>query len=87
MLGDSVAFSRVKEIEFTINHLQAGDLVQVVTANGSTPILPKAETDGKLHATYTMVEPGFVRVEVWRGFLPGLPLLPALISNPIYFEA
>jgi hypothetical protein len=29
---------------------------------------------------------GFARVEILRKFLPGLPLLPALISNPIYFD-
>ena len=28
---------------------------------------------------------GFARIEILRRFLPGLPLLPALISNPIYF--
>jgi hypothetical protein len=29
---------------------------------------------------------GFAYIEVLRSFLPGLPLLPALISNPIYFD-
>jgi hypothetical protein len=29
---------------------------------------------------------GFVWLEILRSFLPGLPLLPALISNPIYFD-
>ena len=30
--------------------------------------------------------PGFVRVEILRAFIPGIPRLPALISNPIYFD-
>ncbi len=30
--------------------------------------------------------PGFLRVEIYRTFLPGVPPLPALISNPIYFD-
>ena len=30
---------------------------------------------------------GFSRVEILRSFVPGLPKLPALISNPIYFDA
>jgi hypothetical protein len=30
---------------------------------------------------------GFARVEVLREFIPGIPPLPALISNPIYFDA
>jgi hypothetical protein len=33
-----------------------------------------------------MPRPGFARVEVLRSFLPGVPMLPALISNPIYFD-
>jgi len=33
-----------------------------------------------------METPGFARVEILREFVPGLPMLPALISNPIYFD-
>jgi len=40
-----------------------------------------------MQGTYTMDAAGFARVEILRGFLPGLPMLPALISNPIYFDA
>jgi hypothetical protein len=35
---------------------------------------------------FSLDAPGFVRIEILRSFVPGLPLLPALISNPIYFE-
>jgi len=84
--GDSVPFSRVREIQFTASGLLAGDVLQVVTAHDSVPIL-KAETDGKMKGTYTMEAAGFARIEILRGFVPGLPLLPALISNPIYFDA
>jgi hypothetical protein len=85
MLGDSVDFSRVRQIEFTIEGLLVGDVVQLVTSTGSTPLL-KAETDGAMRGSYTMQTAGFARIEVLRSFLPGLPLLPALISNPIYFD-
>ena len=84
--GDSVPFSRVKKIQIEASGLLAGDVLQVVTARGSAPIL-KAETSGTMRGVYTMEAAGFARVEILRGFLPGLPLLPALISNPIYFEA
>jgi hypothetical protein len=30
---------------------------------------------------------GFARIEILRSFVPELPLLPALISNPLYFDA
>jgi len=84
--GDSVPFPRVKEIEIKASDLLAGDVLQVTTGSGSTPLL-KAETDGRFEGTYTMDSAGFARVEILRGFVPGLPLLPALISSPIYFEA
>jgi hypothetical protein len=86
MLGDSVSFSKVSEMQIELNDLLAGDLVQVVSARGSTPLL-QAEAAGSFAGTYTMEEAGFARVEVLRPFLPGIPALPALISNPIYFEA
>jgi hypothetical protein len=86
ILGDSVPFLRVREIQITASGLLAGDVLQVVTADGSTPIL-KAEMDGKYQGVYTMDAAGFAHIELLRGFVPGLPQLPALISNPIYFEA
>lgn len=86
ILGDSVPFPAVKEIQVTARDLLAGDVVQVVTRRGSQPIL-RAETPGELQGVYTMEAAGFARVEILRSFLPPLPMLPALISNPIYFEA
>ena len=83
--GDSVPFFRIKEIHISVSGLLAGDVLQVVTARGNTPIL-KAETDGEFRGVYRMESAGFARIEILRGFVPGLPLLPALISNPIYFD-
>jgi hypothetical protein len=81
-----VPFADVRELQITASGLLAGDVLQVVTGGGSTLIL-KAETDGKFEGVYTMETAGFARIEIFRGFVPGLPLLPALISNPIYFDA
>jgi hypothetical protein len=85
MLGDSVPFAKVKEMKIAITGLVPGDVVQVVTAQG-TKSLVKASAPGYWEGIHTMDAPGFARVEIQRGFLPGLPLLPALISNPIYFD-
>ena len=85
MLGDSVDFSRVKQLRFNIGDLVPGDVVQVVTSGGNIPLL-QAETEGAMRGGYSMQAPGFAYIEVLRSFLPGLPLLPALISNPIYFD-
>ena len=86
ILGDSVDFSTVKQLEYMVRGLLAGDVVQVAISRGNTPLL-KAESDGDMRGVYTMEAPGFARLEILRSFLPGLPLLPALISNPIYFDA
>ena len=85
ILGDSVLFPEVKEIGIKVGGLLAGDVLQVTTGNDSTTLL-KADSDGKFVGNYTMDSAGFARVEILRGFIPGLPLLPALISNPIYFS-
>ena len=86
LMGDSVEFSRINRLEFKVSGLLAGDVVQVSTSRGSTA-LHQAETDGDLRGEYLIDAPGFARIDVLRSFLPGLPLLPALISNPIYFDA
>lgn len=85
MMGDEVEWETCREIEIKVTGLLAGDEVRVITNVGSET-LRKAETDGLLEATYRMPAPGFARVEVARAFLPGLPMLPALLSNPIYFK-
>ncbi len=85
ILGDSVPWSLVKELHFKVEGLLPGDVVRVVTGQGAAPVL-QAPSAGNFAGTFVMEAPGFARVEVLRGFLPGLPLLPALISNPIYFD-
>ncbi len=85
ILGDSVPVANVKEMEIKIGGLQAGDVVRVVTATGSTTIV-QAETSGSFQGRYVMEAPGFARIEVLRLFIPGIPPLPALIANPIYFD-
>jgi hypothetical protein len=86
MMGDSVPFSRETEIQFTASGLLSGDVLQIISAQGSIPLL-KAEADGTFQGSYTMDAPGFARIEILRAFVPGLPHLPALIANPIYFDS
>ncbi len=85
ILGDTVNWPEVKELYILADGLWAGDIIQVVTARESKPIL-EAPTAGRFQASYTMEAPGFARIEILRSFLPGIPMLPALISNPIYFD-
>ena len=86
LMGDSVPFSEVQELQIAVNGLHAGDVLQVVTAQDSLTLL-KAEANGNFQGHYTMTAPGFARVVISREFIPGVPMLPALISNPIYFDA
>jgi len=86
IIGDSVPFPAVDQLQIKVEGLRAGDVLQVITAQDSTPLL-KAATDGDFQGEYTLTAPGFARVEILREFIPGVPPLPALISNPIYFDA
>jgi len=85
IMGDEVFWKNQRDIEIIARGLVAGDEIRVVTNDGAETIW-KAGEDGELSTIYSLKEPGFVRIEVARPFLPGLPMLPALISNPIYFR-
>jgi hypothetical protein len=85
ILGDSVAWTEVKGLRIKLSGLLAGDVVRVVT-DSKTETLLQVPANGDCELTYAMPEPGFARVELLRAFMPGLPMLPALLSNPIYFD-
>ena len=85
IMGDSVKWSEVKEVHIKAGGLLVGDIVRIVTGSSSEVVM-QSPSDGEVEATYTMTAPGFARVEILRAFLPGIPMLPALISNPIYFD-
>lgn len=85
IMGDSVAWDQVKELRIQAAGLLAGDLLRVVTA-ARADVVFQAPTDGDVDLMYGVPSPGFTRVEILRSFIPGLPPLPALISNPVYFD-
>lgn len=86
IMGDSVRWADVHDLSLSAHDLVAGDVVRVVTGDRAD-VVCQAPADGDLELSYPMAAPGFARVEVLRAFLPGLPMLPALLSNPIYFDA
>lgn len=86
IMGDSVSWNDINRLKFSLTNLLAGDKVRIVTATDSI-IIWDAPANGSFEMNFKMEKPGFARIEVLRAFLPGLPLLPALISNPIYFDA
>lgn len=85
IMGESVKWSEVKSFKFEVSNLLAGDKVRIVTGKESTVVWDAPE-NGSFEMEYKLDSPGFARIEVVRAFLPGIPLLPALLSNPIYFE-
>ncbi|MHB9034626.1 MAG: CehA/McbA family metallohydrolase, partial [Anaerolineae bacterium] len=85
VMGGSVRWEEFRELEITLDGLQAGDAVRVVTANNTVTLL-EAPANGSWRGSCVMTAPGFARVEVLRAAYRGLPQLPALLSNPVWFE-
>ena len=85
IMGDTVSWSAEAQLKIEVAGLLRGDVLRVVTGQGSENLF-EAPANGSYQGEYRMQAPGFARVEVLRAFLPGLPLLPALITNPIYFD-
>ncbi len=84
IMGDTVSWEKDQSLQIETQRLQKGDVVRVVHNQDSTDLF-KAPEDGDCSLVYPVSSPGFVRVEIYRTFLPGIPPLPALIGNPIYF--
>jgi hypothetical protein len=86
IMGDTVDWPEHREVQIDAQGLVAGDVLRVASGH-ETAVLFTAPADGDVSLTYALPAPGFVRAEILRSFLPGLPMLPALISNPIFFVA
>jgi hypothetical protein len=85
IIGDTVKWSEIKQLDIRAGGLLKGDVLRLVTSTGSQVLL-QAPTPGDASLVYTMPAAGFAHIEILRAFLPALPMLPALISNPIYFD-
>ena len=84
IMGDSVTWTEGLMLKIKAEGLEKGDVIRLISAENTSPIM-EAPSKGDFSISLSVERPGFLRVEVLRAFLPGLPLLPALISNPIYF--
>jgi hypothetical protein len=85
IMGDSVHWSEGAQLRIEVSGLLRGDVLRVINGQESENLF-EALSNGSYQGEYKVQAPGFARVEVLRAFLPGLPLLPALITNPIYFD-
>ncbi|MFN2304846.1 MAG: CehA/McbA family metallohydrolase, partial [Anaerolineales bacterium] len=85
IMGDTVEWQEGMVLEVDADGLNKDDILRVISQEESTNVF-QAPQEGAVNLKLPVSSPGFVRVEIYRHFLPGLPPLPALISNPIYFE-
>jgi PHP domain len=85
IMGDSVRWKEQKDVEIRVAGLVTGDIVRVATQEKAEALVT-APSDGNVALSYTMDAPGFMRAEILRSFLPGVPPLPAVVSNPVYFD-
>ena len=84
MTGDTVSWPDQKQVKYKVQNLKTGDIIRLVTHQASISVF-QANEQGDFEGVFEISEPGFIRLEVLRSFLPGVPPLPALITNPIYF--
>ena len=85
IMGDSVRWEEQKRLWLTGGWAGQGRRSAAGDRNRGGK-LAGSPAPGKFETEVEMPGPGFARVEVLRAFLPGIPRLPALISNPIYFD-
>lgn len=86
IIGDSVSWSENRELTLKAGNLIAGDKILLINAQGVFASWT-AEGNSRLETVVPIDRPGFVRVEIHRFFIPRYPAFPALVSNPIYFDA
>jgi len=83
--GASLAWSEGMQASLKGVALEKGDVIRLVTREGSQDIFTAPEK-GNFETSLPMTGPSYWRLEVWRTFFSFLPAMPALITNPIWFE-
>jgi len=65
--------------------LEKGDVIRLITQEGAQDIFTAPEK-GDFETSIPVKGPGYWRLEVWRTFFSFLPPMPALVTNPIWFD-
>ena len=65
--------------------LEKGDVIRLVTQDSSLDVFTAPE-NGDFETILPVTSPGYWRLEVWRTFFSFLPPMPALVTNPIWFD-
>ena len=83
--GDSVSWREGLTANLEVVGLEKGDELRLIDQD-SQQLLFTAASQGKLSLQLPIVKPGYIRLEIWRNFFSILPILPALVSTPIWFD-
>lgn len=83
--GDSLTWRQGLQASIKGTALETGDSVRLISREGSQEVL-RASKKGNFELTLPVPAPGYWRIEVQRTFFNFLPPMPALITNPIWFD-
>jgi hypothetical protein len=86
MMGDVVTSDRTDDVVVTVEDLQKGDKVIVISDKGVSLSQTVCEEVTERKWCLDKGEVQFYRVEVWRDFPEANQPLMAALSNPIYFD-
>ena len=82
-IGGCVSLRETRSVHLSIDRLKTGDTLRILTPTGAMEALT-AGSAGSAEIDFPIDAPGFVRAEIYRTLIPGVPPLPVLISNPIW---
>ena len=83
--GASLAWREGMQASLKGMALEKGDVIRLITRETTQDIFTAPEK-GNFETSMPVTGPGYWRLEVWRTFFSFLPAMPALITNPIWFE-
>jgi len=83
--GSSIAWREGMQASLKGLALEKGDVIRLVTRDSSQDIFTPPEK-GDFETSLPVTGPGYWRLEVWRTFFSFLPPMPALVTNPIWFD-
>ena len=83
--GSSIAWRVGMQASLKGLALEKGDVIRLVTRDNSQDIFITPEK-GDFETSLPVAGPGYWRLEVWRTFFSFLPPMPALVTNPIWFD-
>ncbi|GMA61326.1 CehA/McbA family metallohydrolase [Alicyclobacillus fastidiosus] len=86
IIGDTVPSGEVDELVLIINHLEAGDIIHLISEQGTEKTFTIQSDTSEFKYQWHAECRKFWRVEVWRRFGEVDDTLMAALCNPIYFD-